>query len=210
MLSIKAVIHDNSVLKKILLKKLKKLIKRDDNLRTKTNEHYKIEYTNQAEEFTMNIQTIKSDTSKLRGLLVTFSILVSVVLLAGFSAESYAVNFGDDLNNNSTWSASADTSKVYSTVDEMPQIIGGLEALYKSIKYPEKARASNIEGQVFVQFVLDRQGKVTNPTIIRDIGGGCGDAAIAALKKVKFTPGKLGGEIVKVQYTLPVKFQIVK
>lgn len=156
----------------------------------------------------MNIQDLTLKYDKSRNFFTAVSMFLIVVCLICFYTDTYAVNSGDDFNSISLVSVSADTSKVYSTVDEMPQLIGGLESLYKNIKYPEKAMISGIQGKVFVQFILDQKGDVTSPKIIKDIGGGCGDAAIEALKKVKFTPGKLNGETVKVQYTLPVNFQI--
>lgn len=162
-------------------------------------------FTNFKTETTMNIQT--KNTNKRVGEILrsAFSLFATFLFFLIFSSQLYASNItGED-----GFSALADTSKVYNTVDEMPQLIGGFEELYKNIKYPEKALASQIEGQVFIRFVLDREGNVTQPEVVRDIGGGCGQAAIDAVKKVKFIPGKHGGEVVKVQYTLPVRFQLL-
>jgi len=83
-----------------------------------------------------------------------------------------------------------DSSEVYTIVDEMPEIIGGLSELNKHVRYPSRALDKGIEGRVFVQFIVDEQGIPRNPEIMRDIGSGCGEAALAAVEKVRFTPGK--------------------
>jgi len=56
--------------------------------------------------------------------------------------------------------------------------------------------------------VVDKEGNVRDPKVLRDIGGGCGEAAIEAVKEVKFTPGRLNGEAVNVQYSMPVTFRL--
>lgn len=102
----------------------------------------------------------------------------------------------------------ADSSKIYNVVDEMPEVKGGLNAIYKHIKYPRSAASRGIEGRVFIKFVVDENGEVSNPEILKDIGSGCGDAAVEGIKNVEFIPGKLNGQPVKVYYTLPVNFEL--
>ncbi|MDR8392857.1 energy transducer TonB [Aliifodinibius sp. S!AR15-10] len=101
-----------------------------------------------------------------------------------------------------------DSAKVYKVVDTMPEIVGGLKEIYKHIEYPSKALNNNIEGRVFIRFTVDEDGNATDPEVMRDIGGGCGQAAIDAIKEIKFTPGKHKGQVVKVQYGLPINFKI--
>jgi len=75
------------------------------------------------------------------------------------------------------------------------------------VQYPDEAKAEGIEGTVYVSFVVDEEGKVTNHSIIRDIGGGCGDAAISVLEKMpKWQGGKHEGKKVKVKLNLPIQF----
>ena len=104
--------------------------------------------------------------------------------------------------------AAADSVKIYEVVDQMPEVEGGIQEVYKHIKYPQAAVTRRIEGRVFIKFIVDENGKVKNPEVVKDIGSGCGDAAIDGIKKVKFTPGKLAGKPVQVYYTLPINFQI--
>jgi len=98
--------------------------------------------------------------------------------------------------------------EIFLVVEQDPELIGGLEGLQRSIKYPEIARKAGIEGRVFVQFVVDEKGNVVNPVVTRGIGGGCDEAALAAVKKARFKPGKQRGRPVKVQYSLPVTFKL--
>lgn len=88
-----------------------------------------------------------------------------------------------------------------------------LEYIYKNLKYPVLARETNVEGTVVIQFVVDREGWIESVNIVRDIGGGCGEAAALVVKGMngldeRWTPGKQRGRPVNVLYTLPVKFQL--
>ncbi len=98
--------------------------------------------------------------------------------------------------------------EIFLVVEEDPELIGGLEGLQRSIRYPEIARKAGIEGRVFVQFVVDEKGNVIDPVVTRGIGGGCDEAALEAVRKAKFKPGKQRGRPVKVQYSLPVTFRL--
>ena len=103
--------------------------------------------------------------------------------------------------------------EVYITPEKMPEFPGGEQALYeflaKNIKYPQAAKDSNIQGKVFVQFVVEKDGSITNAKVGRDIGGGCGEEALRVVKMMpKWTPGELGGQKVRVQYVLPVKYEL--
>ncbi|MEQ8525960.1 energy transducer TonB [Gracilimonas sp.] len=101
-----------------------------------------------------------------------------------------------------------DSTKIYDVVDQMPKIKGGIKEVYKNIDYPRAAISGRVEGRVFVKFVVDENGDVKDAEVIKDIGAGCGDAALEGIKKVKFTPGQLQGKAVKVYYTLPISFKI--
>jgi len=102
---------------------------------------------------------------------------------------------------------------IYLSVEEMPEFRGGADSLYvfldKNIRYPKYAKDNKIQGNVFVQFVVEKDGTITNPKVLRDIGGGCGEEALRVVRMMpKWKPGILRGEAVRVQYTLPVIFQV--
>lgn len=92
-------------------------------------------------------------------------------------------------------------------VEEMPELIGGLASLTQHIQYPEEARRAGIEGRVYVQFIVNEEGNVETPKVIRGIGFGADEAALEAVKKAKFTPGLQRGQPVRVQYSLPIVFR---
>ncbi len=84
-----------------------------------------------------------------------------------------------------------------------------LAHVYSKIKYPEIARQSGIEGTVYIKFVIEKDGSVTNTTVLRDIGGGCGEEALRVVSSLpKWTPGKQRGVPVRVQFNLPVRYKL--
>lgn len=88
-----------------------------------------------------------------------------------------------------------------------------LEYIYSNLKYPAIARENGVEGQVVLQFVVDKDGSITDTKIVRDIGAGCGEAASKVVDGMnnmgkKWLPGKQRGRPVRVLYTLPVKFKL--
>jgi len=101
--------------------------------------------------------------------------------------------------------------EIFQVVEQDPEYPGGVEALYKfiqqNLKYPQLAKENNITGRVFVQFVVEKDGSVSNVKAARDIGGGCGAEAVRVVKSMpKWTPGKQRGKAVRAAYTLPVNF----
>ena len=103
--------------------------------------------------------------------------------------------------------------EIFQVVEQDPEFPGGVEALYKfvqqNIKYPQLAKENNITGRVFVQFVVEKDGSVSNVRAARDIGGGCGAEAVRVVKSMpKWTPGKQRGKAVRAAYTLPVNFNL--
>lgn len=93
-------------------------------------------------------------------------------------------------------------------VEEMPELIGGLEEIQKNIRYPEEARKKGIEGRVYVQFVVTEEGEVDDAKIIRGIGAGADEEALRVVRQAKFEPGYQRGKPVRVQYSLPIFFQL--
>ena len=101
-----------------------------------------------------------------------------------------------------------ETEEVFVVVENQPELKGGIGSIQKKIEYPEMARKAGIEGQVIVQFVVNKRGKVENPKVVRGIGGGCDKEALRVVKKAEFSPGMQRGKPVKVQFTLPITFQL--
>lgn len=84
-----------------------------------------------------------------------------------------------------------------------------LKFIYDNIQYPGIARENGVEGTVVVQFVVEKDGSITDVKVIRDIGAGCGAEAMRVVNKMpKWNPGKQRGRPVRVQFNLPVKFKL--
>jgi len=98
--------------------------------------------------------------------------------------------------------------EIFVIVEEMPELIGGLEGLQRRIRYPEIAKKAGVEGKVFVQFVVDESGNVVDPVVTRGIGAGCDEEALSAVREAKFTPGKQRGKPVRVKMSLPITFRL--
>jgi len=102
---------------------------------------------------------------------------------------------------------------IFLVVENMPEFPGGEAAMYKfigkNIEYPRMAKESGISGRVFVTFVVERNGRVTDVQILRGIGGGCDEEAVRVIKMMpKWSPGKQRGKPVRVQYRMPIKFTL--
>ena len=103
--------------------------------------------------------------------------------------------------------------EILQIVEEMPSYPGGeralLEYVAKNIKYPQIARETGIQGRVFVGFVVEPDGSVSNVKILRGIGGGCDEEAMRVIKSLpKWKPGKQRGKAVRVSYQIPVVFKL--
>ncbi len=103
--------------------------------------------------------------------------------------------------------------QIFTIVEDQPTPDGGMQAFYeyisKHLKYPAQARRMGIEGKVYVQFVVDKDGTLTDVKSIKGIGAGCDEAAVDVIKDApKWNPGKQRGRPVKVRMVLPVVFKL--
>ena len=109
--------------------------------------------------------------------------------------------------------ATSKEDTVYQIVEQMPQYTGGEEAMMKyvaeNIKYPQAAKDKNIAGRVFVSFVIEKDGSVSNVKVVRGIGGGCDEEAARVIKGMpKWEPGMQKGKPVRVNYMMPIFFKL--
>ena len=103
--------------------------------------------------------------------------------------------------------------EIFTVVEEQPGYPGGDEArikfLQENIKYPEEAKELGVQGKVFVTFVVEVDGSITDVKVLRGIGAGCDEEAIRVVKSMpKWVPGKQRGVPVRVQFNLPIKFTL--
>ena len=106
-----------------------------------------------------------------------------------------------------------DKDGVYQIVEEMPQYPGGEQAMMdfvsKNVVYPKEAQEKGISGRVFVSFIVEKDGSVSNVDVKRGIGGGCDDEAVRVIKAMpKWKPGKQDGKPVRVSYMMPITFKL--
>ncbi|QCK17017.1 energy transducer TonB [Mangrovivirga cuniculi] len=104
-------------------------------------------------------------------------------------------------------------NEVHDIVEESAHFPGGQEAWMKylrnNLKYPSKARRMGIEGRVYVQFIVDKTGKLTNIKVVKPIGGGLDEEALRVIKNApKWNPGKQRGREVRQRMTIPVFFKL--
>ncbi|MEP1307164.1 MAG: energy transducer TonB [Balneola sp.] len=98
--------------------------------------------------------------------------------------------------------------EIFVVVENMPELKGGQAGLQKRVNYPQVAIRAGIEGRVTVQFVVNENGDVVNPRVIRGIGGGCDEEALRVVRSAKFSPGMQRGRPVQVQMSLPILFKL--
>ena len=120
----------------------------------------------------------------------------------------------DDLFENKGTAATEDNSvKNIATVEIMPQFPGGEAAwskfLQKNLHYPAQAIDAGISGKVFISFVVEKDGHLSNITVVRGMGYGLEEEAMRVLKLVPpWKPGIQNGQPVRVMYNMPFNFQI--
>jgi len=107
----------------------------------------------------------------------------------------------------------ATEDEIFKVVESNPEFPGGEANLYKyladNLEYPYEARELNISGKVWVTFVVEKNGSITDVQVLRGIGGGCDEEAVRVVKAMpKWTPGKQRGIPVRVQFVLSVKFTL--
>ncbi|MEQ9593756.1 MAG: energy transducer TonB [Cyclobacteriaceae bacterium] len=106
-----------------------------------------------------------------------------------------------------------EVEEIFTIVEDPASPQGGMTAFYKyvgdKIKYPAQARRMGIEGRVFVQFVIDKDGSITEVVAVKGIGAGCDEEAVRILQgSPKWKPGKQRGKPVKQRMVLPITFKL--
>ncbi len=126
---------------------------------------------------------------------------------------------------------STSEEKIYMMTDQMPLFPGCdspdvaaedkkkcsdqnvLQFIYNYIQYPDSARMKGIQGSVVVGFVVEKNGKISNAKLLKDIGGGCGEEALRVVNLMNqldrsWSPGMKDGEPVRVSFNIPIKYKL--
>ncbi|MBO7133900.1 MAG: energy transducer TonB [Bacteroidales bacterium] len=132
-----------------------------------------------------------------------------LLLIIGIVVPSFI--YAQDKQNGNAVQGS-DVEYAFEQLEVKPEFPNGNEGLAKylseNIKYPKKALKNGITGKVFVQFVIDKSGKVTNVVAVRGVEKSLDKEAVRVIKAMpKWKPGKKDGQPVNVKYTIPINFK---
>ncbi len=161
----------------------------------------------------MTITTHKADGSPANHMSLHWEIQGDTTL---YTAEPFSIteeSLGILLGGLSALEDAPSNDSIYQIVEEMPQFPGGekamMEYVAKNVKYPQEAKDKEIQGRVFVGFIVEKDGSVNEVKVLRSIGGGCDEEAVRVVKAMpKWKPGKQKGEPVRVSYMLPINFKL--
>lgn len=107
----------------------------------------------------------------------------------------------------------SDEGEIFQVVEQMPEFPGGMQSLMaylsKNIKYPSVAQDNGIQGRVLVSFVVNKDGSIVDPEVIKSVDAALDKEAMRVIKAMpKWNPGKQRGKPVRVKYTVPVLFRL--
>lgn len=152
-------------------------------------------------------QVKEEETIKTQEELTKTNVNISVADVKG----NDEVNGKDIAELNNLIVGEDTTSTPYTVVEQMPEFPGGELALRKylatSVKYPVIAQENGIQGKVFVSFVVDTDGGISNVKVARGVDPSLDKEAMRVVKSMpKWIPGKQNGQAVRVSYTVPINF----
>ena len=109
--------------------------------------------------------------------------------------------------------AKVDENGIHQVCEEMPEFPGGMREcmnwLGKNVNYPATAQEKGIQGRVIIQFVVERDGSITEPKVVRGVDPDLDKEALRVVSAMpNWKPGKHKGEVVRVKYTLPVMYRL--
>jgi TonB family protein len=156
----------------------------------------------------MMIQKNKSQKNVLLKYLLAAPLFMLMIILSSATANS---NTSGVLANNEF--PQNKQGKVYTAVDKVPSFPGGTDKFYKflqtNIKYPAEMRAKKIQGKVFISFIVEEDGSLSNIKILKEPGYGSGKEAARVLSlSPKWEPGMQKNKRVRVAYTMPISFSL--
>ena len=155
--------------------------------------------------------------SKKSSKSAAFKVLLPIAVTACLAVTFANCNNSMLLTNNDKVNEKSFTNQneTYVIVEDMPEFPGGEKALLtyitENVVYPEEAKKKNIEGTVYVNFVVNSEGKVQDVATIRGVDPIIDQEAIKVIEIMpEWKPGRQGGNPVNVSIQVPIKFQITK
>ena len=164
----------------------------------------------------MMLHKQNTTTKNYRKYLALIPVFAAAILINACTTDNMEEPVNTDqteIGQKSTTGKKVEGTDVYIVVDEMPEYPGGdkemMAFLGNNIVYPAECKEEGVEGTVFVSFTIDKDGSVTDIKPINDVDDRLAANAVEVVEKMPaWTPGKQNGEIVKVQYNLPIKYQL--
>lgn len=107
-----------------------------------------------------------------------------------------------------------EVDEIFLVVEEQPTPVGGVKAFYgciqETLRYPTQAARMGVEGKVYVDFVVEKDGTLSGVGVLKGIGGGCDEEAVRVVRDcpVRWNPGKQRGRPVRVRFRLPITFKL--
>lgn len=149
--------------------------------------------------------------------------LLVLVLPAGVLAQTGPVALTDSGHNATSAAPPTETepapepvtpaaAEVYHTAEQMPAFPGGPEAfqkfLSKELHYPESALRRGLSGRVYVRFLVTEAGHIQDAEVVKGLGGGLDEEALRLVRIMPWwTPARIGGQPVRLSYTMPIIFR---
>jgi TonB family protein len=182
------------------------------------NAEIKQKSTSGFDKFVDYLKTVKYSSAEKDGKKVGSS--TEIQLSIKFNNDGKLVQSWQLTSSYPNLSSISESSKeksiekdAFTFVEQMPEFVGGVNALMNfmqsNVKYPAEAKQNGVEGKVMVQFIVDEQGKVIEPKIIKGIGYGCDEEALRVINLLKeWKPGRHNGKAVKVKMVIPFVFKL--
>ncbi len=161
------------------------------------------------------IQKNKSRKRALLKYLLSAPIFVLMLMLSSARVDSYPASHSSNTiaTHDIPNFMQEDKNKVFTAVEQEPKFPGGEDAFMKflgtNIKYPAEMKKKKAQGKVFVSFIVEEDGSLSNMKVLRDAGYGSGKESVRVLSmSPKWQPGIQNGKKVRVQYTVPISFTL--
>lgn len=137
--------------------------------------------------------------------------VVALLLLVGCKPAGVTEADATAVQTEAVQATVGDT--IYEVVEVEPEFPGGVEAMYKylagNLKYPEQAKKDGVQGRLYLRFVIEADGSVTNAEVVRGLREDCNSEALRVVQAMpKWSPGMQNGKPVRVHYTLPITFKL--
>ena len=155
----------------------------------------------------------KQKTNRFAGYKYLLFVPLAIALLAMNNTTIRANVQKKVVKTTKTTKKAGANDKVYVVVEQMPSFPGGdsalLKYLFQNVKYPVSALKAQKQGRVMVCFTVEKDGAISNVKVARSVTPSLDAEAVRVIKSMpKWSPGKQGGEFVRVKYIVPVTFRL--